>query len=191
MSQGIRLRVWLLGLSPFVVLAAILALVFAQRGAPRATSALASSTPEREALPSGAALVVPPPPLPVPSPSSASPQPTMAVAAASSASVSPDAVELGPIGDPPEPLPEIDALLRPPPPESKDWSPEQKEAYRRKVFDDVDARERTLERELAAARRSGDRVTADRKSATLSYLRAKRDAIQRLMTRVAEPDSGS
>lgn len=194
MSQRIRMRVWLLGLSPFAAVAVVLALVFMQRGAPRATRPVAAGSAEAVEPTAPPTPTVMPLPVPTvaPTPSPAQPAPAVSVAAtASSESLKAEALVLGPAGDPPEPIPELDALLRPPPQGSQRWTPEEKEAYRRKLFDDLDARERTLERELAAAKRSGDKATADRKSATLSYLRAKRDALQRLAQQVAERDSGS
>ena len=67
------------------------------------------------------------------------------------------------------------------PPGSEQWSDEQKKAYRVKTFEDLDKRERTLQSEIAAAKRSGDRETEQRKTATLSYLRQKRAEVEGML----------
>jgi hypothetical protein len=95
-------------------------------------------------------------------------------------------------GPPPEPIPELEpATLRPP--GSQSWSPEQKAAYKQKLFDDMDARDRSLQRDIVAAHKAGDTETEQRKKLTLAYLRHKRADIERFLGRAAQaapPDIG-
>lgn len=190
MAEGIRLRVWLLALGPVVVvLGAAIALFVGSGKKPVAKTGLAVSEPPSAAaaspdttgaLPtpvvSVAAPVVPPPPAP----------PTPIVAAAASSLIL--------AGPPPEPIPELDALARPP--GSEQWTTEQKLAYREQVFHSLDAKERSLEQEIALARRRGDTQALQEKQATLDYLRARRAEVEGAMRkrdplRDAPPDAGN
>ncbi|MGD0528988.1 MAG: hypothetical protein ABSE49_27870 [Polyangiaceae bacterium] len=93
-------------------------------------------------------------------------------------------------GPPPEPIPELDALARPR--GSEQWTAEQKLAYRQRVFDDLDSKERSLEREIASARRSGDLTAFREKTDTLAYLRARRAQVEEMLRRHdARLDAGS
>jgi hypothetical protein len=77
-----------------------------------------------------------------------------------------------------EKIPELQAFFNSPPPDSDEWSPEQKKAYRDRLFANLDARERALERELAFAESRGDSETAALKRATLARLRATRAKLE-------------
>jgi hypothetical protein len=76
----------------------------------------------------------------------------------------------------PEPIEELAAFFRSPP-GAAEWTPEERRAYRQKLVDDLDARERTLEAELRAAERAGDKTKAEQKRVTLASLRSRRAAI--------------
>jgi len=89
-------------------------------------------------------------------------------------------------GPPPEPIPELEpAALRPP--GSQSWTPEQKAAYKQHLFEDMDARDRSLRKDIAAAQRSGDTETEQRKRLTLDYLRRKRADIERMLSASPPP----
>jgi len=177
MAERIRLRVWLVGLGPLVVvLGAGIALVLGSGKKPVAKTGVAATEPASAAaaapdttgaLPtpvvSMPAPVVPAPPASVP--------PIVAAAASS----------LLLAGPPPEPIPELDALSRPA--GSDQWTVEQKLAYRQQVFQSLDAKELSLVQEIARARRRGDTQTLQEKQETLEYLRARRGSIEAAMKR--------
>jgi hypothetical protein len=104
---------------------------------------------------------------------SPAPQPTLAPVVAAAAS----SIVLA--HPPPEPIPELDLLT--PPPGSQDWSPQQKLDYREKAFAALDAKDRSLQREIAAARSRGDASAMQKKQATLDYLRARRAQIDDIL----------
>ena len=174
MAEKIRLRIWLAGAAPFViVLAAAGVLLLRPREKPPTARVVESAgdpmvqptaTDPPQQLPTSATSVALPP-------RPAAPPANVAMAAASASSIT---------GPPPEPIPELDPLFLKPS-GSGQWSPEQKTVFRQHVLHDLDARDRTLEHELAAARRSGDAATIERKVATLAYLRDHRAYIDRLM----------
>lgn len=177
MAERIRLRVWLLGLGPIVIVAGVLVALFAgsgKRSSPRGPVA-ADPGPSAQAA---ADTIAPNAPLPTPSVSAMapSPQPTslppIVAAAASSLILA---------GPPPEPIPELDALNRPP--GSEQWTTDQKVAYREKAFAALDAKERSLQQEIAVAQRRGDSQAVQEKQATLDYLRARRAQIDQMMKR--------
>jgi hypothetical protein len=69
---------------------------------------------------------------------------------------------------------------------------EQKNAYRASLADEMRVRERNLEAEIAAAHRSGDTATEQAKTATLEYLRKRREALESpLRVGAASEDAGS
>ncbi len=179
MTDKIRLWVWLAGLGPIVVVAGVAVYLLVPHDKPGARSASATaSEPADQGTPTAA---LPTPtfassPLPPTAPRPV-PMPTSAPAASSST-----------LEDPPEPIPELDPhALRPS--GSEQWTAEQKNVYRQKFFDGLDTRERTLEKELAAAQRSGDKATEQKKRETLSYLRQRRGEIERMLR--ASGDAGS
>ena len=173
MADKIRLKIWLAGAAPFViVLAAAGVLLLRPREKPPTARAVETAgdptvqptATDPQQLPTSATSVGPPL-------RSAAPPANIGMAAASASSVT---------GPPPEPIPELDPLFLKPS-GSGQWSAEQKTEFRQHVLHDLDARDRTLEHELAAARRSGDAATVERKVATLAYLRDRRAYIDRLM----------
>lgn len=176
MAESIRLRVWLLGLGPVVLVGGVLAVLFVGSGkkpAPRAGAAV-DPMPSAQAV---ADTVAPLPPQPVPTVATAplpppSSLPPIVAAAASSLLLA---------GPPPEPIPELDALSRPP--GSEQWTVEQKLAYREKAFQALDDKERSLQQEIALAQRRGDSQALQEKQATLDYLRARRGQIAEMMKR--------
>ena len=134
MADRIRLKVWLLGLGPIVlVVGAIVWLVAwhdAKPAAPRAPTAAVESTQAQ----------LPPPPSPpvVPvSTASSPPVVTGAVLAPAPLASATGSVE-------PEPIPELDEIRTPP--GSQGWSRQQKLDYMQKVLDDLATREHLLER---------------------------------------------
>jgi hypothetical protein len=174
MAHEIRLKVWLIGLPPILLVAgvAIWLVVSASDRKPAARRA-----PVATIDPVGAQPTNEPPPLPPPVPRAALPPPP---ATATVAAVVIPASASSALGPPPEPIPEL-AELRPPP-ESSSWTEDQKSDYRQKVLGDIAARERRLQREVAAAHRAGDTHAEQEKAATLAYLRAKRADVERLMS---------
>lgn len=171
MAEKVRLRVWLLGGLPIVLVVAVVALVVGiTRKKPAPAHALAAKTNELPTATTVAEQESAVPFAPAVATVTAPPRPAPAAIAPPTAASS---------GESPEPIPELSELHRPP--GSEGWTPEQKAEYRRKVFDDLDARERTLEREEAAARRAGDSETERRKATTLAYLRDKRALVERMM----------
>jgi hypothetical protein len=182
MAENIRLKVWLVGLAPIVVGIAVLAAFVLGSGKKPPTSAPSPSDTE---------------PLPTPPPTHVEPiQVTSAVArplpppgASVPGFVAPVASGELLRGPPPEPIPELDALS--PPKGSEAWTADQKVAYRAKVFADLDAKDRSLEREVATARRSGDAASFKEKTDTLAYLRGRRAQIDEMIRRhEARQDAG-
>lgn len=178
MAEKIRLRVWLLGVGPVVVVGGAVVALFLGTGSkprarggaaasePPASAAAASDTPAPVLGPTASSVVTaapPPPPASVP--------PVVAAAASS----------LLLRGPPPEPIPELDALARPK--GSEQWTNEQKLAYREQAFQALDAKERSLEQEVALAKRRGDTEAVQEKQATLDYLRARRAQIDEALKR--------
>jgi hypothetical protein len=169
MADGIRPRVWLVGVIPLVVVVGVVAvLVTTSRGKP---TRVIADDPAETPLPVMAPAQLPPPVATIDPSPVAMPMPASHVSPAAASSVR---------GPPPEPLPELDEFLRPP--GSAEWTLEQKLAYRQKAFADVATRERSLEREVAAARQAGDAKTEQEKTATLAYLRGRRADIERAMS---------
>jgi predicted component of type VI protein secretion system len=180
MTDKIRLWVWLAGLGPIVVVGGVGVYLLMPRDKPGGRPAPATaSEPAEQVTPAVAALPTPTFASSPPAPTAPRPVPVSAPAASSSM------LDLGP---PPEAIPELDPhALRPR--GSEQWTAEQKSVYRQKFFDGLDMRERTLEKELAAAQRSGDTATEQKKRETLSYLRQRRGEIERMLR--ASGDAGS
>ena len=181
MADKIRLRVWVLGFAPIVLVGAGVAFVYLpgapSRRPPVAVGPLAASEPEPAPPPSPVAAL--PPQLPAVNTNlpPSQPAPTMTLSVDPYGSVS---------GPPPEPIPELDPLVMRPP-GSQLWTPEQKAAYKQHVFEEMDARDRSLQKDIAAAQRAGDVETEQRKRLTLAYLRHKRADIERLLSRSPPP----
>jgi hypothetical protein len=173
MAERVRLRVWVIGLAPLVLAGvAVIAFMIAsgrKPASPSRTSAVDwTETPFVPATPAASIETAGPT-------VSSAPRAQVAVASVARAAPAASSVE----GPPPEPLPELDELRRPP--GSETWSDEEKAAYRQKAFEHIAARERTLEGELAAAQRAGDAKTAREKAQTLSYLQARRAEVQQAL----------
>ncbi|HEY3816991.1 MAG TPA: hypothetical protein VGL81_07470 [Polyangiaceae bacterium] len=162
-NEKIRPRVWLAGLAPIVVVALGVAAYLSMAGKkPAERHAVATADEVETAAPAA----VPAPPAPQPSPWTPPSAPAaVPTAPLPSPSTSADAFR------------EIDALLARPP-NSGDWTLEQKNAYRSKLANDLLVRERSLEREVAAAHRARDTATEQTKTATLDYLRRRREALE-------------
>jgi hypothetical protein len=189
MAEGIRLKVWLVGLAPIVVIVG-------------AVVALVATSGEKASAPSKTLSAIEQPSTVRPATGDRTPEPTvpsvLASASAAPPPVGPALTSYAPPaasdllrGPPPEPIPELDELT--PPKGSPDASTEDKLAYRQKVFADLDAKERSLEREVAAARRSGDAAMFKQKSDTLAYLRARRQQVEemfRIRRQEARQDAG-
>jgi uncharacterized protein YkwD len=152
----IRPIVWLMGLAPFVVVAAVFAYLLLPDKKPMAQRPAAATAPPVEPL-APAALPQAPPPIALPSAASALP----------SAAPSGTADERA----------EIDALLVRPP-GSEQWTVDQKNAYRAQLSQDLRGRERKLEWDIAAAHRSRDRATEQAKTETLAHLRQVREVLE-------------
>jgi len=167
----IRLKFWLMCLTPVVAIAVLgVYLMTEKRPAPRRP---APTTAEESETAAPASVALPTPQAPPVAAQSARP------AAPTPAGPSPSTSA--------EALREIDALLVRPP-DSAQWTPDQKNAYRAKLVDELTARQRTLEREIAAAHRSGDTATEQTRTATLDYLRRRREVLE---AAIASPPPGA
>jgi hypothetical protein len=166
MADRIRLKVWLLGLGPIVLVIGAIAWLVAWRDgtpAPHAPTAAVESLQAQLPLP---------PALPVALSATSSP-PAVTGAAPAPA---PLASATGSVE--PEPIPELDEIRTPP--GSQGWSRQQKLDYMQKVLDDLATREHLLERQVADAQRARDPVTEQRKAATLAYLRTQKAGFERM-----------
>jgi hypothetical protein len=178
MTDKIRPWVWLAGLGPIVVVAGIAVYLLLPRDKSVARPAPATASEPADQVTTAAA-ALPTPTVASSRPPATAPMPVPVSAPAASSST---------LADPPEPIPELDPhALRPS--GSEQWTAEQKNVYRQKFFDGLDTRERTLEKEVAAAQRSGDKATEEKKRETLSYLRQRRGEIERMLR--ASGDAGS
>lgn len=177
MAERIRLRAWLLGLGPVVVVAVVLVVLFTGLGKKPAPRAVVASDPGPTAQAAAtASLAAPSQTIPVQaSAATFAPLPSVPPIVAAAAS------SLILAGPPPEPIPELDALARPK--GSEQWTTEQKLAYREQAFQALDAKERSLEQEIAVAKRRGDTDALQEKQATLDYLRARRAQIDEALKR--------
>ncbi len=177
MADRIRLHVWLLALGPIVVVAGVLVALFVGSGKKPASRAVVATDPAptvQAAADTSPAFPMQATPIQVPGPNPAPPPSVPAIVAAAASSL----ILAGP---PPEPIPELDALVRPK--GSEQWTTEQKLAYREQAFRALDAKEQSLEQEIAVAKRRGDTDAVREKQATLDYLRARRAQIQQMMQR--------
>lgn len=188
MADGIRLRVWLLSLSPFLLVAVAAGAVWLawptkpERARHAAEPESPATTAEREP-PSAQPTVVATAPATMSSP----PPPVAPSVSVAAAAVRPEASMFA---APPEPIPEL-AAISSRPSGSEQWSPDEKQAYRDRVMASLDDRQRILERELATARRAGDSDTAARKEATLEYLRRRIAKLESGGVRMAPEAGGS
>ncbi len=159
----IRPIVWLMGLTPFVAVAAIFVYLLQPDKKPVALrpTALVAASPESQAP-------VVPAPLPSPTPSPL-PQP---VAIPSMVAALPSAAPSGSADE----RAEIDALLARPP-GSEQWTVDQKNAYRAQVAHELRSRERKLEWEIAAAHRARDSAKEQAETDTLAYARRMGDVL--------------
>jgi type IV secretory pathway VirB10-like protein len=160
-DHKIRLRVWLLCLIPIVAIGVLgVYLVAEKKPAARRTAPATAEETETPAPVSVAPPTPQAPPVPAQSARAAAPTP-----AAPSPSTSAEALR------------EIDQLLVRPP-DSGQWTPDQKNAYRAKLIDELTVRQHRLEHEIAAAHRSGDTATEQTRTATLDYLRRRREVLE-------------
>jgi len=155
----IRPIVWLLGLGPFVLIAAL------------GTYLLLPGKPQAVRHPTEAPSESAEPPTPVVV-QSAPPSAQMPIVIASTPVAPPSAAPAGSSDD----RREIDALLVRPP-GSDQWTTEQKDAYRAQLSQRLRTRERDLEWRIAAARRSGNTAKEQSELDTLDYLRRMRDVL--------------
>lgn len=177
MAERIRLHVWLLALGPIVVVAGVLVALLVGSGKKPGSRAAVANDPAptvQAAADTSLALPVQTGAVQVSAPNPAPPPSVPAIVAAAASSI----ILMGP---PPEPIPELDALARPK--GSEQWTTEQKLAYREQAFQALDAKERSLEQEVAVAKRRGDTDAVQEKQATLDYLRARRAQIEQMMKR--------
>jgi hypothetical protein len=162
----IRPIVWLLGLTPFVLVIAIGVYLLAPgEHAPARRSTVAPAPTESPA--SMASMAADPAAPAVPPPA------TPPVALASAAAAPPSAAPAGSADE----RREIDALLVRPP-GSEQWTDEQKIAHRAQVAQELRRRERDLEWDIAAAHRSGDTARERAKADTLDHVRRLREALE-------------
>lgn len=172
MAEKIRLRVWLAGLVPVALVVGGIAFLAASERRPARVHGSASpgdgtgDPPASTGEPAVAATPRAVTAQPVPS----LPAPSVSIAAASPPATAPPSAEA---------IPELAELV--PPPDSHGWSMREKSAYVRKALADLAARERTLEHERDAAHAAGDIQTERQKTATLEYLRKRRDYAERLL----------
>ncbi len=160
----IRPLVWLLGLAPFVLIAALGTYVLIP-GKPQAVQHPTAAAPQSVEPPAPVAAESAPPPAPLP------------IAIASTPAALPSAAPAGSSDD----RRAIDALLVRPP-GSDQWTTEQKDAYRAQLSQRLRTRERDLEWQIAAARRTGDKAKEQSKIDTLEYLRRLRDTLETPLT---------
>jgi hypothetical protein len=175
MTDKIRLRVWLAGVGPIVVVGALAAYWLMPRDKPPVRRTLATTSEALEPSPTAAAVVAIPPPAVTTGPSA---PPRVAAPFPPAAGV-PVASPSG-FGPPPEPIPELEAIYREPP-HNDHWTEDEKTAYKQKRLDDLGAGERRLAREIAAARQSGDTATEQRKAAALTYLQQQHAMIEQML----------
>ncbi len=155
----IRPIVWLLGLAPFVLIAALGTYLLIP-GKPQAVQHPTAAPTESVEAPTPVAVESAPPPAPLP------------IAIASIPVALPSAAPAGSGDD----RRDIDALLVRPP-GSDQWTTEQKDAYRAQLSRRLRTRERDLEWQIAAARRTGDKAKEQSKLETLDYLRRMREVL--------------
>ena len=173
-KDPIRLRVWLVVAIPVVVAGGVMLFVFGPTKKPAARST-STATEAVEVVP---AEVSSPPAAPAVAPSPAAATPVVSARVASAPPASSGELLRGP---PPEPIPELDALYARPI-GSDEWSADEKLAYRRKAFDDLRTKERSLQAEMTAADRAGDSEKKAEKQATLLYLQARRAQVERMLS---------
>jgi hypothetical protein len=167
-DQKIRLRVWAVSLTPIIAIGVLGVYLMtekkpvARRADPATAAPATAEETETPALVSAAPPTPPPPPVTAQSSARAAAPTTPAAPSPSSSA---------------EALREIDGLLQRPP-DSAQWTPDQKNAYRAKLIDELSVRQRKLEREIAAAHRSGDTATEQTATATLDYLRRRREVLE-------------
>jgi len=136
--------------------------------------------PRDEPPPSATAAALPPPEV-VP----ADPRPPPSAPAPSAPPAAPSPVASAPAAPPedagprPEKIPELAAFSSRLPPDADEWTPEQKQAYRDRLFQRLEERERALEREVAFAESRQDEEALATKRATLAYLRAEKAKLDR------------
>ena len=157
----IRPIVWLMGLTPFVVVAAAFAYLLLpdKKPAPQHPTVTAPASFE-PAAPVAMDPAPPPQVLPVALPS--------AVAALPSAP---------PSSSPLDERREIDALLVRPP-GSEQWTVDQRNAYRAELAQELRRRERKLGWDIAAAHRSRDKATEQAKTETLAYVQRMGEVLE-------------
>jgi hypothetical protein len=177
-DSKIRPIVWLMGLSPFVVVAAIFVVLLRpeKRPAKERPAATTVTPPSAEVPAPVAAPLAPPTP-------AASPPPPVPFASALAALGGP-----APSGSADE-RKEIDALMVRPP-GSEQWTLEQKNVYRAQLLQDLQGRERKLEREISIAHRSGDKATEQAKKETLAYVQRMDEVLEAPLSPAPPTDAG-
>jgi hypothetical protein len=160
-DSKIRPIVWVMGLTPFVAIAAVGVYLLVPDRRPVAHHPVAATPASVE------------PPAPVAAQPVPSPTPLPVAALPSALAALPTAAPSGSADD----RKDIDALLARPP-GSEQWTLEQKNAYRAQLAHDLRGRERQLAWDVAAAHRSGDRATEQAKTETLAYVQRTREVLE-------------
>ena len=179
-DSKIRPIVWLMGLTPFVVVAAVVAyLLQPDKKQARQRPTLATVTPPTVEVPAVvSAPLAPPTPTPTPTPAVAIGKITRMTALAAPA----------PSGSADE-RQEIDGLMVCPP-GSEQWTLEQKNVYRAQLLQDLQGRERKIEREISIAHRSGDKATEQAKKETLAYVQRMDEVLAAPLSPPLPTDAG-
>ena len=163
-DSKIRPVVWVMGLPPFVAIAAVGAYLLVPDRRPAAQRPTTESPASLVRAPVATESSPPPPqPPPLPLPAAL----PSALAALSSAAPSGSADDRN----------DIDALLARPP-GSEQWTVDQKNAYRAQLAHELRGRERQLQWDIAAAHRSGDKAEEQAKTETLAYVQRTREVLE-------------
>jgi hypothetical protein len=151
-DSKVRPIVWVMGLTPFVAVAAV-GVYLLQPGQKPAALHPTAAIPGSAQPPAPVATEPAPPPQPLP------------VALPSALAALPSAAPSGSANE----RREIDALLVRPP-GSEQWTVDQRTAYRAQLAQELQRRERKLGWDIAAAHRSRDKATEQAKTETLAYV---------------------
>ena len=161
-DSKVRPIVWLMGLTPFVAVAAV-GVYLLQPGQKPAALRPTAAIPGSVQPPAPVATEPAPPPPPQP----------LRVALPSALAALPSAAPSGSADE----RREIDALLVRPP-GSEQWTVDQRNAYRAELAQELRRRERKLGWDIAAAHRSRDKATEQAKTETLAYVQRMGEVLE-------------